>query len=184
MITVDSGVPRCGGLHSHESAAVRAGLSMIVVDRCAMTTPIHHDHGNPLHRTSAVIMAGHVAALTDDRGEGAGCRGGDHGVDADLAGVVPAPGMPRHRRPVPVPVPVRADRLSPSWAPSFRATSYLRPVYTPPGPRTGWLAGAQFPGAAVYAPPTARTIRPPDRAAAAGNDPGRRFPDQTSPEGE
>jgi hypothetical protein len=35
------------------------------------------------------------------------------------------------------------------------------------------LAGAQFPAAAVYALPTARTIRPPDRAAAAGNDPGR-----------
>ena len=32
---------------------------------------------------------------------------------------------------------------------------------------------AQFPGPAVYALPTARTIRPPDRAAAAGNDPGR-----------
>src|SRR6266567_3847124 len=37
----------------------------------------------------------------------------------------------------------------------------------------GRLAGAQFPGAAVYASSTARTIRPPDRAAAAGNDPGR-----------
>src|SRR5262249_61403600 len=47
------------------------------------------------------------------------------------------------------------------------------PVCTPPAARTGRLAGAQFPRAAVYAPPTARTIRPPDRAAAAGNDPGR-----------
>jgi hypothetical protein len=32
---------------------------------------------------------------------------------------------------------------------------------------------AQFAGPAVYALPTARTIRPPDRAAVAGNDPGR-----------
>jgi hypothetical protein len=32
---------------------------------------------------------------------------------------------------------------------------------------------AQFPGPAVYALPTTRTIRPPDRAAAAENDPGR-----------
>jgi hypothetical protein len=35
-------------------------------------------------------------------------------------------------------------------------------------PRTGRLAGAQFPSAAVYALPTARTNRPLDRAAAAG----------------
>ena len=48
-----------------------------------------------------------------------------------------------------------------------------RAMDTPPGARTGRLAGAQFPGAAVYALPIARTIRPPDRAAAAGNDPGR-----------
>src|SRR6202044_4027986 len=88
---------------------------------------------------------------------------------APAGGTRPAPGTPRHLRPGPV----RADRLSPSGAPSFRTTSYLRPVYTPPGARTGRLAGAQFPGAAVYALPTARTIRPPDRAAAAGNDLGR-----------
>src|SRR5215472_5607698 len=49
----------------------------------------------------------------------------------------------------------------------------LPPVYTPPGGRTGRLAGAQFPGAAVYALPTARTIPAPDRAAAARSDPGR-----------
>ena len=36
----------------------------------------------------------------------------------------------------------------------------------------GRLPGAQFPRAAVYPLPTARTIRTPDRAAAAGNDPG------------
>jgi hypothetical protein len=53
---------------------------------------------------------------------------------------------------------------------SSRTTSYLHPVYTPPTARTGRLAGAHFPGAAVYALPTARTIRPTDRAAAAGND--------------
>jgi hypothetical protein len=34
------------------------------------------------------------------------------------------------------------------------------------------LAGAQFPDPAVYALPTARTIRPPNRAASAGPDPG------------
>jgi hypothetical protein len=45
-------------------------------------------------------------------------------------------------------------------------------IYTARG-RTGQLAGAQFSSAAVYALPTARTIRLPDRAAAAGNDPGR-----------
>src|SRR5207245_9536559 len=77
----------------------------------------------------------------------------------------PAPGTPLH----PLPVPVRADRLSPSCAPSFPHHAYLRPVYTPRTARTGRLAGAQFPGPAVYALPTARTIRPPDRAAAAGN---------------
>src|SRR6202030_3704562 len=88
---------------------------------------------------------------------------------APAGGTRPAPGTPRH----PLPAPVRADRLSPSCAPSFRTTSYLRPVYTPPTARTGRLAGAQFPSDAVYALPTARTIRPPDRAAAAGNDPGR-----------
>ena len=38
--------------------------------------------------------------------------------------------------------------------PSFRTTSYIRPVYTPPGARTGRLASAQFPGPAVYALPT------------------------------
>jgi hypothetical protein len=74
-----------------------------------------------------------------------------------------APGTPRHLRPVPV----RANRLSPSCAPSFP------PVCTPPGGRTERLAGAQFPGAAVYALPTARTIRAPDRAAAAGKRPWR-----------
>ena len=88
---------------------------------------------------------------------------------APAGGTRPAPGTPRHPRPAPV----RADRLSPSWSPSFRTTSCLRPVYTPPGTRTGRLASAQFPGAAVYALPTARTIRPPDRAPAAGNDRGR-----------
>src|SRR6185437_16842015 len=60
--------------------------------------------------------------------------------------------------------PVRADRLSPSCAPSFRIAWRFHPVYTPPGGRTGRLAGAQFPGAAVYASPTARTIRAPHRA--------------------
>src|SRR5262249_49428092 len=48
--------------------------------------------------------------------------------------------------------------------PPFRTASWLRPVYTPPGGRTGRLAAAQFPDAAVYASPTARTIRSPDRA--------------------
>src|SRR6185437_15616049 len=47
---------------------------------------------------------------------------------------------------------------------SFRITWRFHPVYTPPGGRTGRLAGAQFPGAAVYASSTARTIRAPDRA--------------------
>jgi hypothetical protein len=84
-----------------------------------------------------------------------------------------APGTPRHLRPVPVPVPVTADRLSPSCAPSFPHHVTLPPVYTPPGGRTRRLAAAQFPGAAVYAPPTARTIRAPDRAAAAGKRPWR-----------
>src|SRR6204780_2807612 len=88
---------------------------------------------------------------------------------APAGGTRLAGGTPLHPRPAPV----RDDRLSPSCAPSFRTTSYLHPVYTPPGERTGRLAGAQFPSAAVYALPTARTIRPPDRAAAAGNDPGR-----------
>jgi hypothetical protein len=57
-----------------------------------------------------------------------------------------------------VQVPVQAQR---------RGVSVLRPVYTPPTARTGRLAGAQFPGCAVYALPTARTIRAiraPDRA--------------------
>jgi hypothetical protein len=40
-----------------------------------------------------------------------------------------------------------------------------------PTPRTPSENGPT--GAAVYALPTARTIRPPDRAAAAGHDPGR-----------
>src|SRR5262249_8806106 len=77
---------------------------------------------------------------------------------------------------------VRADRLSPSCAPSFRTTSYLRPVYTPPTARTGRLAGAQFPSDAVYSSPTARTIRPPDRAAAAGTTLERDDPDASPPD--
>src|SRR5216683_6314936 len=104
------------------------------------------------------------------RGSATDCRGPQAlGKGPPAGGTGSAPGTPRHPRPAPV----REDRLSPSCAPSFRTTSYLRPVYTPPGGRTGRLAGAQFPSAAVYASPTARTIRPPDRAAAAGNGPGR-----------
>src|SRR6185437_12036083 len=61
---------------------------------------------------------------------------------APAGGTRPAPGTPLH----PLPAPVTEDRLSPSCAPSFRTTSYLRPVYTPPTARTGRLAGAQFPG--------------------------------------
>src|SRR6185437_10521355 len=88
---------------------------------------------------------------------------------APAGGTRPAPRTPLH----PLHAPVTEDRLSPSCAPSFRTTSCLRPVYTPPTARTGRPAGAQFPSAAVYALPTTRTIRPPDRAAAAGHDPGR-----------
>ena len=67
----------------------------------------------------------------------------------------PAPGKPRHPRPAPG----RADRLSPSCAPSFRTTSSLRPVYTPPTARTGRPAGAQFPV------PRCMHLRPPGRSA-------------------
>src|SRR5262249_54625263 len=38
---------------------------------------------------------------------------------------------------------------------SLRPSIYTAPVYTPPTARTGRLAGAQFPSAAVYALPTA-----------------------------
>src|ERR1700689_2101133 len=98
---------------------------------------------------------------------------------APAGGTRLAGGTPLH----PLPAPVTADRLSPSCAPSFGTTSYLRPVYTPPTPRTGRLTGAQFPSAAVYALPTARTIRPPDRAAAAGNDPGSLAMESSAPAG-
>src|SRR5258707_15718944 len=85
------------------------------------------------------------------RGSATDCRGPQAlGKGPPAGGTGSAPGTPRHPRPAPV----TEDRLSPSCAPSFRTTSYLRPVYTPPGGRTGRLAGAQFPGAAVYASPT------------------------------
>jgi hypothetical protein len=64
----------------------------------------------------------------------------------------PTPHRPR-------PAPARAGQLSPSSAPSFRIGWHSRSVFTPSGGRTGRLAGAQFPGAAVYSSPTARTIR-------------------------
>src|SRR5215813_5278216 len=86
---------------------------------------------------------------------------------APAGGTRPAPRTPRHPRPAPG----TADRLSPSCAPSTRTTSCLRPVYTPPGGRTGRPAGAQFPRAAVYALPTAPATRPPDRAAASWKRP-------------
>ena len=68
--------------------------------------------------------------------------------------------------------PVPTPRDEAAWLQPFPDAFLEGAVDRPPGPRTGRLAGAQFPGAAVYALPTARTIRPPDRAVADGNDPG------------
>jgi len=61
---------------------------------------------------------------------------------------------------------------------SLRPSRYTAPVYTPPTARTGRLAGAQFPGAAVYALPTAGRSAPGscrtrwNRPSAPANHPG------------
>jgi len=67
------------------------------------------------------------------------------------------------------PSPPRPAAARPSWRRprSSGSSSGMRTPGHSPRRR------AQFPGAAVYALPTARTIRPPDRAVADGNDPGR-----------
>jgi len=71
-----------------------------------------------------------------------------------------------------VSLPRSATVENPSFSlPSAPRRTSARYIHRP-GRETGRLAGAQFPGAAVYALPT-RTIRAPGRAAAAGNDPGR-----------
>src|SRR6185437_9432722 len=67
----------------------------------------------------------------------------------------PVPGTPHHRRPARV----TGGRLPTSFAPSFRYQFVPPSVCTPPAPGTGRLTDAQFPAAAVYLLPTARTIR-------------------------
>jgi hypothetical protein len=79
----------------------------------------------------------------------------------------------------------RGARSGTGWWRSCTAsgtTRHVHPVYTPPGGRTGRPAGAQFPGAAVYASPTARTIQAPDRGAAAGTTLERDDPDASPPD--
>jgi len=64
---------------------------------------------------------------------------------------------PRTRSPS-RPAPGTEDRPSPSRCSFPPGNHACLPVYTPPAARTGRLAGAQFPGTAVYALPTAPDV--------------------------